>query len=334
VLAAFGPPKEIALEKENCILACQTMANPTISKIQKKTGKADLLSTLTELPLSELNSLLMEIFRLKASEKSPAELAAAYRNNRFVAPSTVPPVEFLESELELLKLAEQFGFTCLELSPLAPLGSCSSIAPVNQNKIVSALRGTEIVADATNMIALEIAARRTACGFDRKSIHLCATHRHVRAQALPGKGFYAHFKIFCAVTGMKDTGNFQAESDALVKHLELYHHYLNRTLGLQKASFIFKSLDKDGEENRLATACWKSVSGMAGITRTSVSQSEHAYYKGVRFTINIELNGNEYNIGDGGFVDWAEKLSGNKKERLITSAIGTERLFKVLRGLD
>jgi hypothetical protein len=310
------------------------MANPTISNIQKNAGKVDLLSALNELPLSELNSLLMEVFRLKACKRPAAQLVTAYESNRFVVPSTLPPIEFLESELKLLRLAEQLGFRAMELSPLAPLGSCSAMAPVNQNKIVSALRGTEIVADATNMLALEIAVRRKASRYDGKAIHLCAAHRHVRAQALPGKGFYAHFKIFCAVTGMKDMGNFQAEADALTKHFELHHHYLNKTLGLQKVSFIFKSLDTGVEENRLANACWNPVAAMPGMSRTSVNQSEHAYYRSVRFTINIELNGTEYNIGDGGFVDWAERLTGNKKERMLTSAIGTERLFKVLKGLD
>src|SRR5436190_18623945 len=125
------------------------MPNPTISKIQKKTGKGDLLAVLSGMPVSELNSLLMEVFRLKADQRSAAELVGAYETNRFVTPSTLPPVEFMESELQLLKLAEQRGFTALELSPLAPLGSCAAIAPVNQNKIVSALRGTEVVADAT-----------------------------------------------------------------------------------------------------------------------------------------------------------------------------------------
>src|SRR5205809_65518 len=119
------------------------MANPTISKIQKKAGNIDLLCALKDLPLSELNSLLMEIFRLKASQRSAADLVGAYETNRFVTPSALSPVEFMESELPLLKLAETLGFKALELSPLAPLRSCSAIAPVNQNKIVSALRGTE-----------------------------------------------------------------------------------------------------------------------------------------------------------------------------------------------
>jgi len=35
----------------------------------------------------------------------------------------------------------------------------------------------------------------------------------------------------------------------------------------------------------------------------------------------------EFYIGDGGFVDWTQKKLGNKKERLLISAIGLDRLI-------
>ncbi|HMI65132.1 MAG TPA: hypothetical protein VK517_03810, partial [Cyclobacteriaceae bacterium] len=71
------------------------------------------------------------------------------------------------------------------------------IALVDQNKVVSALRGTEVVADATNLLALESSKRRKSSRFDNEAIHLCTLHRHVRAQAIPrGKGFTPHFKVF------------------------------------------------------------------------------------------------------------------------------------------
>lgn len=35
------------------------------------------------------------------------------------------------------------------------------------------------------------------------------------------------------------------------------------------------------------------------------------------------------NIGDGGFVDWTQKLLGNKKERCLISGIGLDRLLMI-----
>ena len=57
----------------------------------------------------------------------------------------------------MLAAAEQFE--AVELSPLAPLGVCSVVGLASQNKIVSALRGTEVVSDPTNVLALECARR-------------------------------------------------------------------------------------------------------------------------------------------------------------------------------
>src|SRR5712671_142448 len=130
------------------------MPNPAIQSLLNKTGYSDLLEKLNhELSGSELNSLLLEVFRTSAAKISPQELMKAYENNRFVVPSGLDALAFAKAGLQLLELAKQHGFEGLELSPLAPIGSCSSIALVDQNKVVSAVRGTEVVADATNQMA-------------------------------------------------------------------------------------------------------------------------------------------------------------------------------------
>jgi hypothetical protein len=38
--------------------------------------------------------------------------------------------------------------------PVAPLGACAIMGHASQNKVLSALRGTEVVADPTNVMAL------------------------------------------------------------------------------------------------------------------------------------------------------------------------------------
>jgi hypothetical protein len=49
----------------------------------------------------------------------------------------------------------------------------------------------------------------------------------------------------------------------------------------------------------------------------------------LQFTIIVNLNGQQIHIGDGGFVDWSQKMLNNKKERMLISAIGLERLLQV-----
>ena len=52
------------------------------------------------------------------------------------------------------------GFEVEELSPVCPLGTVSTLAPISQDSLVVATRGYEVVADSTAVLALECAVRR------------------------------------------------------------------------------------------------------------------------------------------------------------------------------
>lgn len=57
------------------------------------------------------------------------------------------------------------------------------------------------------------------------------------------------------------------------------------------------------------------------------------YYAGPCFHIKVKnASGQTFMIGDGGFVDWTQKLLSDSKERLMTSAIGTELLCRLFRA--
>jgi histidyl-tRNA synthetase len=50
------------------------------------------------------------------------------------------------------------------------------------------------------------------------------------------------------------------------------------------------------------------------------------YYAGLCFKAHVVRDGRRIEIGDGGVVDWTQGLLGNRKERLVTSAVGIEGL--------
>jgi hypothetical protein len=55
------------------------------------------------------------------------------------------------------------------------------------------------------------------------------------------------------------------------------------------------------------------------------------YYSFICFSIRIkDGNGNPYDIVDGGFTNWTQEILSNRKERLLTSGMGTELLSKIL----
>jgi len=60
---------------------------------------------------------------------------------------------------------------------------------------------------------------------------------------------------------------------------------------------------------------------------------ENSYYVGVQFKLYIGWRGQEWEIADGGFVDWTQKLVGNRKERMLICGFGLELLYKMREGL-
>lgn len=47
----------------------------------------------------------------------------------------------------------------------------------------------------------------------------------------------------------------------------------------------------------------------------------------MQYTILLHINDKEIDISDGGFVDWTQKLIGNKKHRMLTSGIGLQPFY-------
>jgi hypothetical protein len=57
------------------------------------------------------------------------------------------------------------------------------------------------------------------------------------------------------------------------------------------------------------------------------------YYEGPCFHIKTsDDRGQSFVLADGGFVNWTQRLLGDSKERLMTSAIGTELMCRMFRG--
>ena len=300
----------------------------TVSKlIADKTGYSDLVSKLADLPGSSLNSLLLELFRIRARKLKPPALLNEFEKNRFVAPSSVDPIAFRQLEIRCLELARAHGFTPITLSPLTVFATCASVGFVDQNNVLTALRGTEVVSDATNVFALMMATEFKK-GNNRSIIKYATTHRHVRAQSLTNPSFTAHFSIFCMATGGMDTGSFSFELEQLLDHINA--HYTVFISEFDKEKLIVKiyiKQDNPAFEDKLR----KALEVLNGeVTMKIEKQSDVGdYYKTVRFRFFLQHKGDEVNLSDGGFVDWTQKLIPNKKHRMIISGVGTELIYKI-----
>ncbi|MFC4811485.1 hypothetical protein [Paenibacillus sp. GCM10023250] len=305
-----------------------------LESIPGRPNRADVIRLLAEdLSGSELNTLLLEVFRARTAASSAADLLRRYRENRFVQPAAADPIALRRLELALLSIAVRHGAAPVQLSPVAPLGTASVIAEVDQNNVVSALRGTEVVSDATNLLALHACELIRARGASRRKeerLRLCTTHRHVRAQFWGNApGMLPHFHLFGQVTAGRDTGSYGFEKPAFWEHIALYRAIFRERFDADIEVILSARGGYSDAEGLLAWIVAEGEARGAGGIRLTIgaAKPDHRYYAGLQFTIKTTIAGKELTIGDGGFVDWTQRLLGNKKERLLISAIGLERLM-------
>lgn len=301
-----------------------------IGRILRELGDTDLLTKLLALPRADLNSLLLQLFETQTGGIAPHELLKAYARNRFTVPSGLKPSDYHLAEHRLLTLAEEASIQGVLLSPAAPIASCSAFGHVAQNNVVSALRGTEILSDPTNMLAVIIAEGLKRSEVDNETpLHFCTTARVLRAQKFPEiPGFFSHFGLFCIVSSGKDKGSYSCEKAMLAKHMAYYRQLLLH----EPHAKLSVTLRKRGG--------YKDAGGFGDCMRETVQAElpgiplafdfegeQNGYYKGINFKIHAEKNGKPVEIGDGGFVDWIQRMTGNRKERCLISCIAIDRFM-------
>ncbi len=268
---------------------------------------------------SALWSLLLDVFEQRAAQRGPAMLRQQWENDRFVQPCAIDQrtLNALDGHL----LAAAADFEALELSPLAPLATCSAVALTSQNRSVYTARGTEVVADPTNVLALECARRlRSAPG---AVIKLTTSHRCVRAQAVPDRpGFAAHFRMFCLVSAAHERKDHGFLTEALIEHIRTHIAALDR---LEQHGYHFPDrtlrLLATPERTHLAERI------AAAITELPVSREplQHGYYDGLRFMLDSGTpDGNSVPLIDGGAFDWLRKLTANDHMVMVGSGMGSQ----------
>jgi hypothetical protein len=269
-----------------------------LTRVLRSLGGEEALDRLAQLPGSDLTTVLLALMRRRASALSGPDVLRQYRSDRFVAPVEVP-FDVLRATEDRLLRALPSSFSVVGLAPVMPLGTCSAVAEMDQNNVLSTIRGTEVMADPTNGLALEAAVRRQTAADD---VRLAAVQRVVRAQLFEGAGRFAHFTLFAAVSAGRDRGSLAFERQHFLEHL----------------AFLREAC---GDIEVRVTVLDPRFEALRGDLPADPSRTT-GYYQGLCF--KVFRDGVE--IGDGGFVDWTQRLLGNRKERLLISGVGVDRL--------
>jgi hypothetical protein len=298
-----------------------------IKNILEKVGNENLINELTtKLSQSEISTLLLALSKEITNKNTPNDILSKYESNRFVKPSKLNPIKIKQVEILMLEMAESLGFSPILLSPASPLGSCSVIAKVDQNNVVFATRGLELISDSTNMLAIYLAngIKNKTIDNTNSSVHLSATCRVTRAQMPKSNSALPHFGLFALVSAGKDTGSYGFEKDAIAKHLEFYINYFGNKLRYQLKVFLNIRngyTDKMGLIDRINCHLREIYPHIEFIVNKEAT--DNIYYQGVNFKISV----NDVEIVDGGFVDWTQKLLESKKERFLISGAGIDLQF-------
>ena len=316
------------------------MKEKIIARILRTAGVPDLLEVLTQrLSQSDLQSLLLEVYRQRAYTLTPAHLLGQYERNRFVQPAAVDPKQLLEFD-RLAYSVLPSSFELLELSPVCPLGTNSIVAPVDQDNAVTTIRNTEVCSDSTNVLALECARRRRGSyrgkGRPEADTKLCASHRLLRPHLPDHPASFPHFRIFSLCTAGRDRGSYGFEVAALREHLEFYVRLMQsagqagfRLEAVRTSITVFDETRYQVLKAEVLDKLSRSYPN-AEFLFNQEQESGRGYYSGVRFQIYARDNaGTDHFLVDGGFTDWTQQLLNNRKERLLISGLGSERFVSV-----
>lgn len=284
--------------------ACVTL----LDRIERATGVPGLAGLLSDLPPADLRSLLLEVTRRQAARVKPAQVLAQYRRDKFTSPATHDPAAFASFDLRAFEVLRAMGYTPITLSPVCPLGTVSALSPLDQNLVLTTVRGTEVMADATNALALESAVRRSV----HDQVKLCTSHRLLRTQPFPA-GWSQHFGLLALTIAGRDSGSFQFETGSLLAQFSAIAALL--------PDCHIRLTDLGNRKALLQERVVEPLNGL--VSFDDERQQGRGYYVDACFDVRVK----DVSIGDGGFVPWTRQLLGNAKERFLTAGLGIDMLL-------
>ncbi len=312
--------------------------DPIVARIARAVAEGDPLEALVRgLPPSDLQSLLLHVFRVRSAARRPAELLAQFARAGMFAPSSADPRALVEIERVALECAEKFE--AVDLAPVAPVGVNRVLGGIDQNRALATVRNAEVLADPTSAMALECARRRRAG--EGGTMRLCGRSRMLRLQPLLLPTHSAHFALFAMASAGRDRGGHDFEVESLLDHVAVLLEALARLAqnGYRFAEVEVAVADTERDARRTAIARERVLAPL-GVRYPGVRfridperERARAYYRGPCFNLDAtDPEGTRFNLGDGGFTDWTARLLSNAKERFLGSALGTELVAKRFRA--
>ncbi len=285
------------------------------TKVWRRIGVHAREALLRSLNPVELRTILADVARSRAADQTPADLIKRWREDRLLMPSLLDPREAMPITTKLWEPVPQ-EFVGVTLSQLTALGSGVHLGGRGQNRVITTMRGTEVLADPAHGLALE-ASRRRRNGHSR--VHL-ATHARC-THAWDQSEESSHELRFSLVSSAPDGGGLSTEADLLDLHLDYWREIMGTVI----------------PRGRIELTVWDAT--LAGLlesrgTRDGVivvegSDDERRPWRNPYTTAAFRflVDGEEpTEVGDGGFVTWTQALTRNRKDRCLVSGVSVDAI--------
>jgi hypothetical protein len=280
---------------------------------------------------SETTALLLELARRQAERRRPADILKQFTRDGFVEPSALNQRTI--HHLDALALETASEFEALQLSPVAPLGSCSVMAPTSQDRTLTTARGTEVVSDPTNVLALECARRLTRQ--PDTHVRLCTIHQVLRAQPLPpNAGFSRHFRLFALAEAGRGRAEDGFEVEAIAHHVGVFDRLFDAAAQLgcafpNRRATIYAT----ARTATLAARVRQRLTATLPSLAINDDALESPYYAGIRVLFGATAQAGEFiPIADTGAFDWVARLTSNRRLRFIASGLGIQLMPTLFRS--
>jgi hypothetical protein len=271
---------------------------------------------------------LLRLLREQSGRRRPADLLEQYARDAYVAPSMLD--QRLANALDRLALDAADGFDAVLLSPVAPLGTNSVVAPTSQDRTLSTTRGTEVVSDPTNVLALECAKRLLdAPTRPAPVVRLATVHQTLRAQSLSNDdGTHSrHFRLFALAESGAGLPEDEFEVQAVARQLQVYDRLFDACEHAMSVAFPHRRaiVRVDGRGPALAERVVHRLGEVLPHVEVTSEPLESTYYAGLRVGFGADGRSGEFaEIADLGRLDWVAQLTSDRRNRFIASGFGIQ----------
>jgi hypothetical protein len=305
---------------------------PGIARIVRSLGDSRLVHRLaTGVTPADLTTLLLAVAAERAAEADAPGRLGRYVTDRFSRPGNAPFLHLRRIEDAFIR-AVPHDWDWVTASPLVPFGTHHVLGEISQDWVVTTVRPNEVAADPTNALALEAAARRrdTAIRRSTEPQRLATIQRVTRAQKYSGDEASAHFSLLGLVTAGRSQPSEGFDTQAMVDHLSVYVTALSDIV--QRIDIVLStSRNKPGRELIAQVRRRVGTHSNVEVTEDPDRLTGQRYYSRACFKVNVTAGKDSFEICDGGFTDWTVRLLDDRRERLLISAAGLDRLALALQ---